>query len=239
MKKFVVLCAVLLLAATAALPTAALALEASADAYVSIYSKYLWRGFDLSEDDGFVVQPGADVSIGGFTLSWWGNISENTGDMNEVDLVLDYSFDLGEMVSMSVGNILYDVDGISDTNELYLGATLNTILEPSLTVYYDYDEFKTVYTTLGVSHRFDLNEQFDLNVGATASYLVDDEDDGFGSDESWLHNLELSVGLGYAPTENFALSLDALYSTPLSDDAEDIAGIDDEATVGLTATYAF
>ncbi|PLX80263.1 MAG: hypothetical protein C0616_08775 [Desulfuromonas sp.] len=239
MKKIVMLCAVALLALTAVLPTSALALDASADAYVSVYSKYLWRGFDLSPDDSFVVQPGADVSMGGFTVSWWGNVSENDGNMNEVDLVLDYSFDIGEMVSMSVGNIMYDVDGVKDTNELYVGATLNTILEPSLTVYYDYDEFKTLYTTLGIGHGYDINDQVSIGVGVTASYLVDDEDDGFGTDDSWLHNLEISAGVGYTVTEQVSLSLDALYSLPLSDDAEDNTGIDDEATVGLTATFAF
>ncbi|MEJ2519660.1 MAG: hypothetical protein P8Y91_04855, partial [Desulfuromonadales bacterium] len=90
----VVFCAALFLASPVA------AFESSADAYVSVYSKYLWRGFDLNmPDDDFVVQPGADVSIGNFTVSFWGNISEDTGDMNEVDLTLDYSSTLGDLVA--------------------------------------------------------------------------------------------------------------------------------------------
>ncbi|MEJ2470434.1 MAG: hypothetical protein P8Y96_04880 [Desulfuromonadales bacterium] len=230
----VVFCAALFLASPVA------AFESSADAYVSVYSKYLWRGFDLNmPDDDFVVQPGADVSIGNFTVSFWGNISEDTGDMNEVDLTLDYSSTLGDLVGFSVGNILYDVDGVSDTNELYLGVSLNTILEPALTIYYDYDEFKTVYTTLGIGHGFTLSEALALSLGATASYLADDEQDGFGTDDSWFHNLELSAGLDYSYNDNITISGAALYSEPLSDDAEDIAGIDQEFTAGVTLSYAF
>lgn len=242
MKKMISVALVLILA-TLAVSTPALAFEASADAYVAVYSKYLWRGFDLNdEDDNFVVQPGADISVGSFTVSWWGNISENTGEMNEVDLVIDYSTDLSDMVSVSIGNILYNVDTNDEdsntTNEVYFGATLNTILEPTLTVYYDYDEFDTVYTTLGVGHSIDLNDKVSLSLGATASYLNDDEN-GFGTDESWFHNLELSAGVDYAVNENVSVGVAALYSEPLSDDAEDIALIDNESTVGVSVSFAF
>lgn len=238
MKKMISTAMVLILAALV-VSTPALAFEASADAYVGVYSKYLWRGFDLNdENDNFVVQPGADVSVGNFTVSYWGNISENTGEMNEVDLTLDYSTDLSELVSVSVGNILYDVDGLSDTNELYFGITLNTILEPSLKVYYDYDEFNTVYTTLGVSHGFELSDALSLSLSATGSYLSDDKD-GFGTDDSWFHNLELSAGLDYAINDNISVSGMVLFSTPLSNEAEDNTGIDDESTIGVSIAYAF
>ncbi len=242
MKKMVFATLVLVISALA-VSSPALAFEASADAYVSVYSKYLWRGFDLNdEEDNFVVQPGADVSVGNFTFSFWGNISENTGEMNEVDLTIDYSRDLSDLVSISVGNILYNVDTNDDspntTNELYLGLSLNTILEPALTVYYDYDEFNTVYTTLGIGHSFGLSDSVSLGLGATASYLKDDED-GFGTDESWFHNLELSAAVDYTVTENITVSGVFLYSEPLSDDAEEIAGIDQESTVGVSISYAF
>jgi len=242
MKK-TVFAALFLVFSVLAVSSPALALEASADAYVAVYSKYLWRGFDLNdEDDSFVVQPGADVSVGHLTFSFWGNISENTGEMNEVDLTIDYSRDLSDLVSFSVGNILYNVDtndaDPNTTNELYLGLSLNTILEPALTVYFDYDEFNTIYTTLGIGHSFGISDAVSLSLGATASYLKDDED-GFGTDESWFHNLELSAGVDYAVNENITISGAVLYSEPLSDDAENIAGIDQESTVGLSISYAF
>ncbi len=239
MKKMVSVAIVLILAALT-VSTPVMAFEASADAYVGVYSTYLWRGFDLNEDDDdYVIQPGADVSVGNFTFSWWGNVSESSGNMNEVDLVIDYSTDLGELVSVSVGNILYNVDGFDDTNELYLGMTLNTILEPTLTVYYDYDEFEAVYTTLGVSHGFDIADKTSLGLGVTASYVSNDDGDVFDDDTSWLHNLEVSAGVDYALTDSITLSGSVLYSEPLSDDAEDIALIDDEYTAGVSVSYAF
>lgn len=232
MKKFAVVL-VALVALSAAGPASAL--EVSGDAYVGVSSKYLWRGFDLSPDDAFVVQPGADVSIGGFTVSWWGNMSENTGEMNEVDLTLDYSADLGDLVSVSVGNILYDVDGLKDTNELYLGVSLNTLLSPSLTGYYDYDEFDgNYYLVLGIGHDFEINDRLSASVGVTGSYLHDD-----ALDDSWLHIAELTAGVDYAITDKISAGVSALYFTKLDDKAEDYTGEKDGLTGALTVAVSF
>lgn len=238
MKKLLLSLAIAVLAAASLLPSSALAVEAGADAYVSVASKYLWRGFDLSDDDAFVVQPGADVTIGGFTVSWWGNMSENTGELNEVDLTLDYSLDIGELVSVSFGNILYDVDvdGANDTtNELYLSVALNTLLSPSLTAYYDYDEFEgNTYLVLGVGHDLELSKQLAASVGVSASYLYDDV-----LDDGWAHVLEVSGSLDYTVSEQVSVSLSGLYVGKLEDEAELYTGEDDGATAAVTVTYAF
>ena len=214
------------------------AVEVSGDAYVGVYSKYVWRGFDLSQDDSIVVQGGTDISFGSFTVSWWGNMSENSGDLNEVDVVLDYSTDLGDMVSVSVGNILYDVDGLTDTNEAYLGFGLNLPLSPTATVYYDYDEFDTIYTTLGIGHDIELSETLALSLGATGSYLFDDEN-GFGTKQEWLHNLELSAGADYAISDLVSVGASFLYSAPLSESAKRNTGISEEFAGGAAVTLTF
>jgi len=220
------------------LATNAAAIEVSGDAYAGVYSRYVWRGFDLSADDALVIQGGADISAGGFTMGWWGNMSENSGDVNEVDIVLDYSTDLSETVSLSVGNILYDVDGLSDTNELYLGLGLNVPLSPALTIYRDYDEFDTTYITLGLGQDLSVNEQLSLSFGATGSYLMDDPN-GFGTKDEWFHNVELSVAADYAVNDQVSVGVSYLYTTPLSNDARDYAGISDEYTYGAAATLSF
>ncbi len=79
-----------------------------------------------------------------------------------------------------------------------------------------------------------MNEKLGLNLGLAASYLHDD-----AADESWLHNTELSAGIDFAAMENVTVSALALYSIPLSDDAEDIAGLDNEFTAGVTVALAF
>jgi hypothetical protein len=237
MKKMVSVGIVAIMAALFA-ATPALAFEGSADAYVGVYNDYVWRGFNLTgtdsdgDDNDFVIQGGADVSFDNFTVSYWFNATEDM-DVNEVDIVLDYSFDINEMVSMSVGNILYEVEG-EVTNEVYLGVGLGTILEPSLTYYYDYDEFAgTSFVTASVGHSFDLTEQASLSLGGLVSYADD------GEDYNAMHNGELSAGLDFAVTENITLSASALFSTPISDEAEDDAGLDDEAVVGLSVAAAF
>ncbi len=45
------------------------ALEVAGDAYVGVYDKYLWRGFDLSGSMP-VAQGGVDVSAGSFTFGY-------------------------------------------------------------------------------------------------------------------------------------------------------------------------
>jgi len=235
MKKLSVLLVAAVLTLSCLMSASAQAIEASADAYVGVYSSYLWRGFNLSEDDAFVVQPGADVSIGGFTASWWGNMSENSGELNEVDLTLDYTLGVTDMISVSIGNILYDVDidGEPDTtNELYLGVAVDTLLAPALTVYVDYDEFETVYVTLGGSHGFDIQEGLSLGLGANLGFFADD-----GADDSFLHNLEISASADYTLTEQVTLGAMVLASFPISDEADDL--IDDEVTAGVNAIFAF
>jgi len=237
MKKLILtLLAATVIAGTLASPAAAI--EVTGDAYVGAYSKYVWRGFDLSQDDKFVVQGGTDLSFGGFTASFWGNMSENSGELNEVDVVLDYSTDLGEMLSVSVGNILYDVDGLKDTNEAYLGLTLNVPLSPTLTAYYDYDEFDTTFVTLGLGHDIEISEKLGLSLGATGSYLMDDPN-GFGTKQEWLHNLDLSVGADYAITDQISIGASALYSAPLTEKARRNTGIREEFTAGGAVTLSF
>ncbi|PLX75610.1 MAG: hypothetical protein C0614_10830 [Desulfuromonas sp.] len=231
MKKFFVSALVVMVAAMT-LSGSAFAFEGSGDAYVGVYSKYLWRGLDLSMDDDYVVQGGSDVSFGAFTVSWWANANEDL-DVNEVDLVLDYSFDASEMVSMSVGNILYVVPGADDTNELYLTASLNTILEPSFSIYYDYDSFAgDMYYTASVGHSIELSEMASVSAGALISYY---DADGY----SELHNGDISVGLDVALSDNLSLSASGLYTMPITDDAEDFLGHDGEGTVGVSIALAF
>jgi len=247
MKKLILtLLATALIAGALATSAVAAEIEVTGDAYVAAYSKYVWRGFDLSQDDRFVVQGGTDLTFGGFTVGFWGNMSENTGELNEVDVVLDYSTDLGEIASISVGNILYDVDNVGNdtngdgqfetvgkgsTNELYLGLGLNVPLSPTATVYWDYDEFSAVYTTLGLSHDFEINDKLGLSVGATGSYAFDKTE--------WLHNLELSAGASYAVTDMISLDASALYSAPLTEKAKRQTGIAEEFTAGGGVTLAF
>jgi len=205
------------------------AVEVEGDAYVNFSSMYLWRGFDLSDGDP-VAQGGMDVSFKGLTLSYWSNYNLDDSELDETDIVVDYSFAAGEMVSVSVGHILYSVNG-PDTSELYAGFSLNTILEPSLTAYYDYDQFSgDIYVAGSIGHSLDLQEGLSLSLGALVSYVDNDS-------YSDLHNAELSAGLDYALSDQLSISPSVIYSFPISDDADD--AIDNEFMGGVTLTLSF
>lgn len=241
MKKYVVLLVALL--SFAAVGQAS-ALEVSGDAYVGVYSQYLWRGFDLSGNLP-VVQGGVDLSAKGFTLSYWSNyqtkndpgVGLRSGEINETDLTLDYSKDLNDLVSVSVGNIFYALDGINDTNELYLGVSLNTLLSPSVTVYYDYDEADEagLFYTASIGHTIELMDKVGLNLGALVSYN-NESDYSVGNYNDW-HNYELSASIDYSPLENLTISPSFLFSEGISDDAR--AALDSTKVVGLNVSYGF
>jgi hypothetical protein len=240
MKKLLVLMVAAVTLASGFAAPASAAIQVSGDAYAGIFTNYVWRGMNLSPDANFVVQPGTDLSAKGFTLGWWGNFDENSGNLNEVDLTLDYSFDPVKLVSVSVGNILYDVDGAKDTNELYLGATLNTLLSPSFKVYYDYDEAQKagLFYTLSVSHSLDLAKGLALNLGALGSY--NQRSDYAVGDYTGFHNAELTASVDYAVTDQLTVTPSFLFSMPLSNNGDKaLVPLENQYVGGLNVAYSF
>ncbi len=250
MKKMVTV-GIVLIVATLFASSAFAAIEVEGDAYVGYYDKYLWRGFDLSGGTP-VVQGGVDLSAKGFTLSYWTNIQTkddflfddptapiDAGNATETDIILDYSFNPTELIGVSVGTIWYALDGADDTKEAYLGVSLDTILEPAVTIYYDYDQAdeNALFYTVSVGHSVDVTENASVSLGALVSYN-DESDYAVGLYSDW-HNLELSVAADYAVTDQISVSPSFIYSEPISDDAEDIGGIDDEIMFGVSVALTF
>lgn len=244
MKKTVFALIVLTLATVVASTSALAAIEVEGDAYLGVYDKYLWRGFDLSGGKP-VAQGGVDLTSGAFSLSYWTNVqlsSDNgeglkSGEATENDFIIDYSRDITDLVSISVGNIYYMLDGLDDTNELYLTVSLSTILEPSASVYYDWDEADEtgLYYTVSVGHSFDLMEKLSLSVGALAGY--NHESDYAVGDYSGWHNYELSTSAEYSITDQLSISPSLLFSSGICDDAKD--AIDSEVLGGVAVTFTF
>jgi uncharacterized protein (TIGR02001 family) len=238
-----VLLAAVLFLATAA-PSARAAVEVSGDAYIGVYNMYLWRGFDLSGSEA-VVQGGVDLSAKGFTLSYWTNLQASdddaegfdAGEATETDITLNYGFDLNDLVSVKAGNIFYHLDGLKDTNELYLGVALKTLLSPALTVYYDYDEAEEdgLFYALSFGHTVKPLDKLGVNLGALVSY--NQESDFSVGDYSDWHNYELSVSADYALAEQLTVKPLLLYSSPISDEAKD--RLDSEWLAGLNVIFTF
>jgi len=242
MKKMVIVGIVMILATLVVSSPALAAIEVEGDAYIGVYDKYMWRGFDLSGSMP-VAQGGVDLTSGNFTLSYWTNVQLSSdeglksGEATENDFVLDYSRDLNEMVSISVGDIYYMLDGMDDTHELYLTVGLSTILEPSVSVYYDWDEADEagLYYTASIGHSFDLMEKLSLSLGALVGYNCE-SDYAVGNYSDW-HNYELSASVDYAVTDQISVSPSFLFSEGISDEAKEV--IDSEMMAGLAVTFTF
>jgi len=244
MKKMVIVGIVMILATLVVSSPAMATVEVEGDAYVGVYDKYLWRGFDLSGSMP-VAQGGVDLTSGNFTLSYWTNVqlSSDTGEglksgeATETDFTLDYSRDLNALVSVSVGDIYYMLDSMDDTHELYLTVGLSTILEPSVSVYYDWDEADEngLYYTASIGHSFDLMEKLSLGVGALVGYN-DKSDYAVGNYSDW-HNYELSASADYVLTDQLTISPSFLFSEGISDEAKEV--VESEMMAGVAVTLTF
>ncbi len=247
MKKWSLMLIAVLLLGTSFTASSQAAIEVEGDGYVGIWDKYMWRGFDLS-DGRPTIQGGIDLSTGGWTLSTWHNWQLKSsddlrsGEMNETDIILTYSFDVGEMVSVSIGDIYYSLDfgAAEDTNELFVHATLNTLLAPTVKIWWDWDaaEEDGLYYTLDVSHTFDLEQWMPktaLNLGALVGYNQH-SDYSVGDFGGW-HNYELSASLDYALTDQLTLSPIFIFSSGISSAAKEI--IDTETAGALNLTFTF
>jgi hypothetical protein len=213
-----------------------LAADFSGGTYVGVYDKYLWRGFDLSNSKA-VVQPGADLAMGGFTLGLWGNYDIDTDKLNEVDVTLDYTVGLGETISLSLGNIYYSLDSLEDTNEAYVGMAVDALLSPSLTAYWDWDQAKSdgLFFVAAVGHTMELTDQVALNLGAAVTYNLA-SDYAVGSYRDW-HNYELAISADYAVTDAVTISPSFLFSSAISNSAKE--AISDEVLAGLSLGWSF
>jgi uncharacterized protein (TIGR02001 family) len=210
----------------------------TADASVGIYSKYVWRGYELSQDS-VVIQPSLTVGYKGFAANLWGNLdtdqkgASDSFNWNETDFTLSYD-GAYEKLGYSLGYIYYDLDGADDTQEIYAGLSYDILLSPTLTVYKDIDNYSGYYVNLGISHSFPLTDKYTLDLGASAGYYNRDD-----INYSALHDGQLSASITIPVNEYLSITPEIHYSFPLSDDADDVEGLDNVFYGGLSASFAF
>ena len=228
--------AALLFAASA---PAVMAEEApSADASVAFYSKYVWRGYELS-DDSLVIQPSLSVSYKGLGANLWANLdTDEFGEghnWNETDFTLSYD-GAYEKLGYGVGWIYYMLDGedVDDTQEFYATISYDTILVPSLTLYYDTDDFAgDWYANFSIGHSFAIAEKYSLDLGMALGYY--DQAGGY----SELHDGLLSASMSFPVGEYVTITPELYWSFALTDDAEDNIGDDSYVYGGLSASFSF
>jgi hypothetical protein len=227
--------------------------KVSGIASVDVSSNYVWRGQKLT--NSWVIQPSVGITYANFGASIWANYDSDSkidegnghGEFSETDFTLSYSFSV-EKWNFSAGYIYYAFDGANDTQEVYLSTSYSTLLNPTLTVYYDYDEGNGAFVTAGISHSFDVFKGSSLKLGAFASYNINNKVMGFdknGDDFSNFYNGELSAGLSIPVTKAISITPKVAYSFPLSDDAEEaLKSISDDGDKdilygGINVTLSF
>lgn len=195
--------------------------EKSASADVSVMSNYVWRGQKLSDD--WVIQPSISLGYGGFGANLWANWDGDSSELTETDLTLSYSHDLTDKVGLEAGYIYYALDSVPDTQEIYVGASVDVLLQPSVTLYYDIDEGSGGFLVVSIGHSIPLPKDISLDLGASASVDLENKVMGPGEDGSeftGLYNGELSASLSIPVTGDITVTPMLAYSFPLSDDAE-------------------
>ncbi|MRR17321.1 MAG: hypothetical protein EG826_12785 [Deltaproteobacteria bacterium] len=210
----------------------------------SVLSAYIWRGQELSRHS-VVIQPSLTASYKGFTANVWGNLDTRpyaagsdsySSNFNETDVTLSYSRKFG-IVSVGGGYIYYALGALApggadplDSQELFVSVGIDTILQPTLTVYKEINHYHQWYATLGISHTFALHEKVGLKLAASASYLKSEDEttypkfdgDSLATTDKFnnFHDGTFSVSLPVAVTKNLTITPLVTYVFPLSDDAK-------------------
>ena len=172
-------------------------------ASVAFLSDYMWRGFNLF--DGSSIQPtvGAEYDTGAGKLgaNVWAHLSAEGGDsaatkFTEFDYTLSYAFSLSPL-SFKVGHLWYTYpisdDNLEDTAEFFGTVVVDDAalgspfaLNPTFSVYHDYDLVDGQYYELGLSHAFEipaLGDGFNMTPYVAFGYAQNQEpvyaEDGF------------------------------------------------------------
>ncbi|MFH2045609.1 MAG: hypothetical protein ABIK92_10735 [Pseudomonadota bacterium] len=159
----------------------------SGSASVGIFNKYVFRGYELSKDSA-IIQPALEASYKGFSASLWGNIDTNENatqsfvpdiadeqSFNETDLTLSYTYEIDKL-ALTGGYIFYSTRYADQTEEIFLSASLDVLLCPTLAVYRDINEYSGTYINFSLSHSIPIVKEITLDLGASAGYFIGDSD---------------------------------------------------------------
>ena len=209
-------------------------------------SKYIWRGWNLGDEP--VMQTDSYISWYGVTFDIWTSYTFNKNkdidggryqEFTEVDYSVDYTLnmgDLGEMTgydipeavkpfSISGGYIYYTFPNVDwsdkyfDSQEVYIGGSYDSFLQPSFTWYWDVGHGKGnsegggngSYFEFGIGHTFDVAGEITADVGMTLGYNNEQWTDKSGwSDMVFSGGVNIPV-FGYftiTPTIAYSIILD-------------------------------
>jgi len=216
----------------------------TASGSVGIFSKYMWRGYELS-NDSIVVQPSMTLGYKGFSFNTWANIdtdADESAAWNETDFTLFYDTSVGP-IGLCAGYIYYGLEGVDDTQEIYLKAIYDTLLAPTLIIYKDISSFPGYYFNFGLSHSINITDDIALNLSGSLGYYISRDDSivEAGTNEKYngFQDGLLSAGLSIPVTKYITVSPTMSYSFALSDKAKGLLGTSSNMYGGIVFSFAF
>ncbi|NWF97336.1 MAG: hypothetical protein HXY52_00135 [Nitrospirae bacterium] len=203
--------------------------KTSGSASLDVMSNYVWRGQKLS--NSWVIQPSVAIGYGVFGANIWANYDSDSivdegnghGEFTETDITLSYTRSMDKW-TFSAGYIYYALNNANDTQEIYLMVSYDTMLKPTLTIYYDFDEGNGAFITASIGHTIEVMKGINWNIGVLASYNINNKVMGLdkdGEDFSNFYNAEASTSLNIPVWKNITLTPKLAYSLPLSNDAKE------------------
>mgnify|MGYP001627235141 FL=1 len=234
-----------------------------------IYSRYIFRGYELSSGSG-VIQPSVTLSYKGFSINYWGNIDTNEKQtqsfvpdrpgkksFNESDLTLSYTYAIDKL-SLTGGYIYYGAKYTDETEEVFLSVSYDVISKPTLTIYRDISTYPGTYINLSFSHSLPIYKDMTLDLAASFGYFKGDDnywrtyesstEDYTGKKYSALHDGKLQAGLTIPLAKNITVQPVVQYWFPLSSKAKRVVDgssynhnghLDDTWVAGLGITFSF
>jgi hypothetical protein len=123
---------------------------------MSFASRYLFQGIDYSAGKP-VLNPEADLSAGPLGAKLWVNHDLDLRVSNEFDFSLLHEWKAKKFSFATGYTYLWypHREGWVPSQELYLEASRDGVLNPSLSVHYDFDAGTGSYSTFGLSHGFE------------------------------------------------------------------------------------
>ena len=205
--------------------------DLTADLNVSFYSKYVWRGLELSKDS-LVIFPSATIGYKGFAFNAWVDLDTHFDNpppgedkeftLQETDITLTYTNNI-DMLKMgyTLGWVYYDTNGFygdtfTSNQEIFVTLAFDVILKPTLSIYNEIQTGEARYVLLALSHSFNVYKDWSLDVGGSVSYLYVKQEDF-----SDMHDGNLGAGLTIPLTQYCSVTPKIQYSFPLTSDASD------------------
>lgn len=228
-KKTILALAALTAGVSAQAATESNALSVTIDA--TYVSDYVFRGVKL---DDASLQPSVEAAYGDFYAGVWYSTSyRDNASPSETDLYAGYGFQVTDVIKLDGGLTRYiysNTNQSADSTEIFLGATADVTLSPSLYYYYDFDlEVSTVEASIGYSFPIDaIKASLDLT-GKVGYVYAHDAAPGAIEDYTYL---SAGVAVPFKLNDNATLTVGADYIYNSEDAIAGYNGGDDDIVVG-------